>query len=52
MISADSVAAFERRLDKHWKNLELKYNFEADNLSFATGQEEICTELTPEADEA
>ena len=29
VISAPSIPAFERRLDNHWANLEIKYSFDA-----------------------
>ena len=35
VIDAQSVSAFERRLDKHWNGLQIKYNFEAQ-LDLAT----------------
>ena len=42
VVSAPSVAAFERRLDRHWAELALKFDFEADIV--------IRTNRTPSLD--
>jgi hypothetical protein len=33
VVTAPSVPAFERRLDKHWANVEFKHDWEANVLS-------------------
>ena len=34
VVEADSVATFERRLDKFWENLDMKFDFEASYPSY------------------
>ena len=46
VITAPSVHSFEARLDKHWKNQEIVYNFDA---KISTGREKDTIELESEA---
>ena len=47
VVSARTVLAFEKRLDRHWSNQEVRFNFEAE-----LGSVEQATELAGEAVEA
>ena len=58
VVTAPSIQAFERRLDRHWRNEPFRFNFEAQppgtttaarHRSAVSHDQDTDTDLTPEA---